>query len=440
MSASDVRSLLLVGILAATSAHAEGLPPVLEAALPKASDAEAAIEAATEVRRAQGERDALRARASGHRRGSHEWVAGGQWLDRDAGIEGRFNEWEASVQRELRLPGKAAVDRRIADAEEAVGNDVLADGRHVAAIGLLEAWFEWRAAEELRIIADQAVADAEADLEATTTRLRSGDAARVDEDAALGALATWRRELRLAEARVQDARITLQARYPALPLPESVEPLRDPAMPTLGGRYWGDRVIAVSHELTLAQGRAEIEAGRAERARLDRRGNPTVGLRALSERGGDETAMGVFVTIPLGEGSRRAVAEETAALARAAEAEADAARIEVGRHARSLAARAEALVATWQLAKQAADAHQQEVQRLEAGRRLGGVALAPLLAARARQREAVVAEINARVAAHGSVARLLLDAHVFWINDDGHATDCEDVGQEPYPSVRTHCR
>lgn len=423
--------LLALALAGAPLARAADLPPALADTLPDTHEAVAAIDADPGVRRAQGEREAALARASGRRRGNHEWIAGGQWLDRDAGVQGRFNEWEASLQRELRLPGKATVDRRIADAEESVGDDLLADARHMAAIGLLEAWLEWLAAEELRRVAAAAVADANADLDAIAARLREGDAALVEHDAALAAASAARREERLAEIRAQEARITLQARYPHLPLPAQPAPVAAPAMPEPGWRHWGDRIVAVSHEVTLAQGRAELEANRAERARLDRRANPTVGLRALSERGGDETALGVFFSVPLGNGARRAVAAEVAGQAMAAEADADAVRIEVQRHARALAARAETQVAAWTLAKEGLDAQRQETARLEQGRGLGGVALAPLLAARRREREAAMAEVESRAAAYGATARLLLDAHAFWINDDGHSGEGHEAPAAP---------
>ncbi|MBW8368391.1 MAG: TolC family protein [Arenimonas sp.] len=414
--------LLALAYAGAPLARPAELPPALADTLPETHLAIAAIDADPGVRRAQGEREAAIARASGRHRGGHEWIAGGQWLDRDAGDQGKFNEWEVSLQRELRLPGKATVDLRIADAEQSVGDDLLADARHVAAISLLEAWLEWLAAEELRRVATQAVADAETDLDAIAARAREGDAALAEHDAALAAVAATRREERLAEIRALEARITLQARYPALPLPADAAPVAVPSMPEPGWRHWGERIIAVSHEVTLAEGRAELEANRAERARLDRRANPTFGVRALSERGGDETAVGVFFSMPLGTGARSAMAAEAAGQAIAAEADADAVRIEVGRHAKALAARAETLVAAWTLAKEGLDAQRNETSRLARGREIGGVALAPLLAARRREREAALAEVESRAAAYGAIARLLLDAHDFWINDDGHST------------------
>lgn len=420
MKACLSRLLIGLALAGAPLAHGAGLPAALADALPDGHEAVAAIDADPGVKRAQGERNAALARASGRRRGTHEWIAGGQWLERDAGPQGRFNEWEASVQRELRLPAKAAVDRRIATAEEAVGGDLLADARHVAAIGLLEAWLEWLAAEELRRVAADAVTDATTDLDAVATRLRGGDAALVEHDSALAAAAAARRDEQLAQIRAQEAKITLEARYPALTLPAQAARLAAPSPPEPGWRHWADQVVAVSHEVTLAEGRAELEARRAERARLDRRANPTVGVRALSERGGDETALGVYFSVPLGKGARQAVAAEVAGQAMAAAADSDAVRIEVARHATVLAARAETLVTAWTLSREGLEAQRQETARLAQGRELGGVALAPLLAARRREREAAMAEVEARVAAFGATARLLLDAHAFWINDDGH--------------------
>ncbi len=416
MSVRWTPMILAFALMGAPMVRSAEVPLALADTLPDLHEAIAAIDADPGVRRAQGEREALLARAQGRRRGAHEWVAGGQWLDRDAGSQGRFNEWEASVQREWRSPGKAAVDRRIADAEVLVGSDLLADARHMAAIGLLESWLEWLAAEEIRLVASRSVADADTDLKALEVRLKGGDAALVENDAALAAAAAARREQRLADIRAE-----------GLTLPATTAPVAAPSMPEPGWRHWGDRIIEVSHEVTLAQGRADVEARRAERAHLDRRADPTVGLRALSERGGDETALGVFISIPLGAGARGALAAETAGTARAAEAEADAVRIEVRLHAKALTARAETLVAAWALAKEGLDAQRQETRRLAQGRELGGVALTPLLAARRREREAAIAEVESRAAAYGAVARLLLDAHAFWITHDGHSGEESDA-------------
>lgn len=395
-------------------ARDDALPGTLAALLPEARMASAAIEADPRVLRAAGEREAGQARASGLRRGAHEWTAGGQWLDRRVAGEGRYDEWELSIERGLRSPRKASADQRTAEAEEAVGTALVAGVRREVAIDLLEAWIEWLAAADLERIAVGLVADAEADLDAISRRVDAGEAPLVARDGALSALAAARREARLASMRSEAARTTLAVRHPSLALPGGPPTLPEPIPPTAGWRHWADRVFEMDAGLELARGRAELAARRAERAGLDRVADPTVGLRTLSERGGEETAVGVYVSVPLGPGPRQALAAEAHALANAADAEAEATRIEVRRRADLLAARAEALVDAWGLARDALAAQRDEAARYGRGRELGGVDAATWLAARRREREAAMAELEARAAAWQATARLLLDAGAVW--------------------------
>ncbi|MGG2377395.1 TolC family protein, partial [Salmonella enterica] len=69
-------------------------------------------------------------------------------------------------------------------------------------------------------------------------------------------------------------------------------------------------------QAALAQARA-----RADRARLDRRGDPTLGLRVFSEKGGMEKGAGVLFALPFGGGWRSAQADRAAAQADAAQAD-----------------------------------------------------------------------------------------------------------------------
>ena len=59
---------------------------------------------------------------------------------------------------------------------------------------------------------------------------------------------------------------------------------------------------------------------------------------------------------------------------------------------------------------------------MERGHALAGVDLADLLTTRRRAAEAAMAEIEARATAFLAAASLLLDAHAYWIDEDGHST------------------
>lgn len=424
---SRPRAALLALALASTwatgaaLAQSGELPAALLGTLPDSAHATAAIDAHPRVERARGEQSAAHARAGGRQRGPHDWIGGGQWQQRDAGIGGRFDEWELSLQRGVRLPGKAALDRNMADLEIDVGADTLADARHVTATGLLHAWVEWLATSELATLSYEAAALAGHDLEATALRLAAGHAAAAEHDAAVAAEARARRALEDGRLREQEARLALALRYPQLRLPAQAPSIAVPGDEPIDWNAWATKVVDVSHDITLAEGRAALADLRAQRSRLDRRADPSIGVRAMSERGGEETILGVFFSIPLGAGPRRAVADEEAAMAAAAWADAAASQVEVTLQARTLARRAELLGNAWTLADTAARAQAREAERLTRGHALDGVDLADLLTARRRASEAAMAEVEARALAFSAVAGLLLDAHAYWIDDDGHS-------------------
>ena len=415
---------VVAGICAdAALAGEAALPEALRAALPSREAAVAAIDGDTLVLRASAERAAAAARAQGYERGPHDWVGGAGYASRDVAQDQRYDEWELSVQRGIRLPAKADADRRLARMEQEAATFAFADARHAAAVALLEAWIAWRGAMDQERITREAAAMAVEDLRIVELRVRNGDAAAADLDAAQAAQAQAASSTRMAALAVEEARITLDVRFPGLALPASPAALPEPAAPTVALPAWAERVVEHNHEIELAQARADLAALQAQRARLDRRGDPVVGIRALSERGGDEQAVGVFVNVPLGSGARRFAAAEQADLANAAATVAVQVRREVQRDAQVLLARAQGSLAAWQSAAAATRAAASHRERLQRGLALGGVRVSELLEARRRLLEAERAELAARATALTAIARLLLDAHAYWIDDGDHAEE-----------------
>lgn len=411
--------LAFAGLASFAPAHAseEALPAALWQALPTATEAERALDTDPGVLRAAAERDAAAARAEGRRASPHEWIATGQWLEREVDGEGRYGEWEFGLSRALRLPGKAAADRRIAGEEERVAANAYADARHVAAIALLDRWFDWRAALESERLAAASAATAAEDLARVEKRHAHGDAAAADLDAMRAAAAQEAMAARLATLAREEADNTLRSQYPGLRL-DATDALPAPQLPPEAVAAWRERVVRRSHEIELAQAQADLATARAERARLDRRADPSIGLRTLNERGGVETGLGLVFSVPIGGSARRAVANEQLALAAAHAADAEAVRRRIEGDASAFALRSEAAHAAWMLAQQAAEAARSQRDRLRRGHELGGVGIEDLLAARRRALEATQQETQARVAAHRAISRLLLDAHAFWIAGD----------------------
>ncbi|SDD75410.1 TolC family protein [Aquimonas voraii] len=407
----------VLALLPPAPARAASAGPAAElaTALPPRAAVLAALDADPAVARARAGQAAAEARAAARLRGPHEWTLEGQLQNRDAGSEGGFREWEVSVQRALRLPGKAELDRQIASAERALGGNALAEARHSAAVNLLEHWVEWLAASELSLHRGAAADIAARDRGSAQLRFARGDLSAAGLDAATAADAQAARALQEAELREQEAALALSARFPAIIRPSPAPRLPPPAEIDPDWPAWAEQAIDLDHESRVAQGRAELARLDAERAYQDRRADPSFGLRTLSERGGQERALGLFVSIPLGRGVRGHVAAEQTALADAAEVEAAAIRREIDLKARTLARRAGLLTQAWRLAQASASAQGEEARRLAEGYALGGVDLTELLAARRRASEAAAAEVEARAAAFSAAARLLLDAHAYWL-------------------------
>jgi hypothetical protein len=55
----------------------------------------------------------------------------------------RYNEWDVGVERALRLPGKAELDRQLGAAGIASAKISRGDALHEASRGLLAGWFDW---------------------------------------------------------------------------------------------------------------------------------------------------------------------------------------------------------------------------------------------------------------------------------------------------------
>ncbi|MBK9666947.1 MAG: TolC family protein [Gammaproteobacteria bacterium] len=395
-----------------------GLPASLLEALPSRALAVAVIDADPVVLRADAEREAARARARGYRRGSHDWVAGAGYASRDVAQDRRYDEWEISVQRGIRLPAKAEADRGLARLEESAARHAYADARHAAAIALLETWMEWREADGQQRLAAAAAELAQNDLRIIEERMRNGDASAADLDAARAAAAQAASGARMVQLEQEEARIALETRFPGLELAPGNTALPQPAIPAEPLSIWGERVVEHNHEIDLAAARARLAELQAQRARLERHADPVVGVRTVSERDGDEQSVGVFISIPLGSGARASLADERTGQAGAAAASAAEVRRNVLSQARILVARVSGSVDAWQSAAQASEASKSHRERLQRGVTLGGVRIGDLLDARRRMLDAERTELEARVVALSSIARLLLDAHAYWIDED----------------------
>ncbi|MFT3976827.1 MAG: TolC family protein, partial [Sphingomonas bacterium] len=322
--------LLLAGAAMPAMARTSDLPPA--EFVVRALDAQPVVEAANaRVEAARAEGEALRI-------GPEEIVAQGTVSRRTVDPGRRFAEYDATISRPFRLPGKATLDRRAGALGIDIAQNQMEDVRHQAALVLGTLWYDWLLAAELHRNAGALVETQQALARAIGKRLNARDAARLDLEQAEAALAFAKAQMSDAAATRDRSRVLLAARFPDLPLPADPPGISEPAIPGEGLDRLQSLIVERSHEIAAAGGRAERQSVLARRARADRIADPSLGVRLFSERGGEEKGAGLFVAMPLGGGHRRAVARQADAQASAAHSDLSAVEREIAGNAAADAA------------------------------------------------------------------------------------------------------
>lgn len=430
---------LLIGLtaalaLGATAAFAtEGAAP-----LPDPDTAHTVLAETPAVQAALAARDAARARGEALDVGPYEFEVNAAGQRRDVRHEGNYNEWEAGVSRRLRLPGKAALDRELGTLGNEVAGLGIADAFHGAALELLDGWFGWLEAAGAVTAAESARNLLAQERAAVQKRVDRGDAARLDLDLAESALAGAEATLAQARSDAAERAALLLARYPRLALPAKAPDVPAPQLPTKDAATLAAQIVARSHEIGIAEGQYQQALKRAQRGERDRLPDPALGIRTLSERSGDEKAVGLTFNVPIGGRYRAAEARALAADAGAAGAQLDAVRRQIGANAQAVTTRMQGSYASWQAARRAADAATAHAARARRGYELGETDLFTRLAAERTAQEATRAELAARIAAHAAIDRVLIDAHELWAyhhHDDGD-TEADDPHLRPAAAER----
>lgn len=403
-------ALMLLAIGSGPAGASEASPDFL----PAAEQVRRAIASHPQLRVARSQRQQAEAEARGLAAGPHEFTL--ELAPQRRRIRGgpRFNEYEASISRGLRWPGKARLDRQIGALGTALAVSELGEAEHELGQRLLQRWLDWLQAEAAHAQAEEQHRLLQEDRAAVARRVELGDAAVRELDVADAGLARARAARRMAEAEALAARATLTGDFPQLSLPERTPRLPDPKLDALDPERLTARLVAGNHALEAARQEAAREARRAQRAQAERRPDPSLGLRWLDEEDGQEQALGLTLSIPLGNRQRRA--EAAAALAAA---DASQARLEALQ--RSLDTAAELMVSTvgralaiWQDQAEALAAVRASSARTRRAHALGEAGMAELIVAQQLEADAAHTELEARAQAHRSILQLRLDAHELW--------------------------
>ena len=355
--------------------------------------------------------------AAGHgaaalRAGSHEWTTklAAQRRRYDSG--GNSKEWTASLERTIRIGGKAGIDAQLGDSELLIGQARIGEARHEAARALADLWIDTLATSRQRELWTEQLSFAEASHQAVEKRRKAGDASMLDLNTARADLTEVQRQLSTATSAEAKAKAKLAVRFPTLKY--EPKPLTEPTALDMSLPQWRDRILAESDPIKIAEGLLKKAELGAARAKADRIPDPTVGVYTASEAFRNERIVGLSVSIPL-SGSYRSERMQQALQ------EAEAARAKVERQKRDeeaeiVEAYADATggLERWRLASQGLLTTRDSARLTQRAYSLGEADLQTLLLARRQALEATTAAEQARVEALRWHYRLLVDAHLIW--------------------------
>jgi cobalt-zinc-cadmium efflux system outer membrane protein len=350
--------------------------------------------------------------------GVHEPLVRGDGAQRrvsgtDSTPSGEYQEWGVSVERALRLPGKAALDASLGDQSVSVAELAMGDALHEAGRALLRSWIGWlRESAQYALWRNQLEVLREQQ-RVTERRLQAGDASRLDVELISAAVAQAEASAAQAASGVDAAKAELREQFPSLALPRRVA-LLEPAPPEGTLEQWRERVMSESHELMSARARVERQRLLARRADAERTPDPSVGLRLSSERSGAERIAGVFVSIPLAGDARVAGARAALAQIDVEEQRAEAVSRMVAAGAASAYTRAVGSHRAWRAARDAAQRLDRGAALTARGYELGETPLTEVLVARRAAIGGGLAAASLLADAVEARYRLLLDAHMLW--------------------------
>ena len=412
-------ALALACLVASGSAQAEPSDDTLNRWLPSATQVAAALNASPTIAAARAQREAQLERAQAIQVGPHEWALRlSQHSRRVQDPSSRFNETSATLERPVRLWGKADLDRQLAEQNREVARIGLADALHEASRQLMLRWIDVLRAQREAASATRELALAQSLHRQALVRLRQGDIAPLDARLAEAELQRAQAMQLQAQARQTGTQASLLHLYPGLTTP--AWPQADTFAPTPGEEAKEALRIYLSqhHELKLMRAEALRLQGLADRLDKDRWPDPTLGVYTSRERAGAEQVLGLSLSVPLPGQYRQSQA-------RAAQAEAQVAQDKLRQMELQLGAEFAARWQQWQQGQQAlvatqaaAEVQSQAAEKSLLAYTLGEHSMTELIQNRRLANEQRLARDRLQLDQVQGWALLQLDLHRIWDLDD----------------------
>ena len=356
--------------------------------------------------------------AAALRASPYEWTTRVSAQQRRIDGGGNSNEWNAALERSIRIGGKTAIDHQLADTELLIAQARVGEARRDAARMLADLWVDALATRRQRELWAEQLGFAEASLKAVETRRRAGDASGLDANVARADFIEVQRQLSAATTAEARAGAKLELRFPALkadrrPIADPT-PLGDPPPLDLDQAQWRARILAQSEPIRIAEGLRKKAQLSAARARADRIPDPTVGVYTASEAFRNERIVGLSLSIPLSGSYRESRMLQALQEAEAAGAQVERLRRELDAEIADAYIEATGAAQRWRLASQGLSTTRDSARLTQRAYTLGEADLQTLLLARRQALDATTAAEQARVEALRWQHRLLIDAHLIW--------------------------
>lgn len=417
-----VQALCLSVAAAQAAGDATGPAPLL----PPLAMVQQVLAQSPAFRAALQETEQAQAQRRQWRAGDPAWTATASTAQRraDDAQPARSNEWELSLQRNLRLPGKAARyevagSSRIDQAQSQVLKAWREQSRQ-----LLDSCGQWWLESEAARVWERQVALLQQQRDAVNRRRSIGTAASLEHHLAEATLAQARAQAEAASGRALAARQTLALSFPGLALPTPPDVPAPEPLPGTDTR-WLDRLGAASVEVAAA--RRDVALAEAQR-RVDdaeRRPDPTVAVRVGRARNGAEQVVGVSLSVPFGGDARDAFAQVSSARAVAAERLLEAAQRQSDSAAQQHLAAARTAQSSWRAHAEATRRLAIAADGLARAYELGEGSLADVLSARRQANEQLLVLTQAAVTAWLLRHRVELEAGELWPAPDSVAAVSE---------------
>jgi len=356
--------------------------------------------------------DAAKAEAGQTAASPYEWNATYTRQQRDYGTGPKSNEWNAGLDRTFRLPGKVRADQASAEAANAAAIAQRSLARRAAVEALLGAWLDVLEGRSTKALLAEQLQGAEQNIEAVGTRVKSGDAAVLEQRLASAELAGIQRQASEAAIAEATAWALLSSRYPVGGA--EIPALPEPIPVGQSARWWQARILSQSDRLAVIRAElARAEAG-AERAKADRIPDPTFGVFGGTEAYGEEKVIGLSVSMPIPGARRSLELRKQLAGTNQARQNLDLVERQLTGAARSLYVGARGNYERWTLARSAAETLQDNARLAQRAYTLGEQDLQALLLARRQALVAAEAKTKAQADALRSYYGLLLNAKLLW--------------------------